>query len=108
MLSKLTSYSYRDKAKRQIGKTKDCTKFFDLLFLYYKLFLLFLGNSPSPTKKEDSLLKIGHAQSKELLQLFDIRGTSVARIQAFGDFKKFVSIDDAGIVYILQEISNKF
>ena len=85
---------------------------FNLITKIYMFFLshvlLFLGNSPSPTKKEDSLLKIGHAQSKELLQLFDIRGTSVARIQASGDFKKFVSIDDAGIVYILQEISNKF
>ena len=66
------------------------------------------ANSPSPTKKEDLQLKIGHAESKELLQLFDIRGTSVAKIQASKDFNKFVSIDDAGIVYILNEISNRF
>ena len=69
---------------------------------------LILGHTPSPTKKEDQKLKIGHPQSKELLQLFDIRGTSVAKIQASKDFNKFVSIDDAGIVYILNEISNKF
>jgi hypothetical protein len=52
--------------------------------------------------------KEGHGQTKELLQLFDIRGTSVTRIHASKDFKKFVTIDDAGIVYILEEIPSSF
>ena len=41
-----------------------------------------------------------------MLQLFDIRGTCVTRIFASEDFKKFVTVDDAGIVYILQEVDN--
>ena len=51
-------------------------------------------------------MKTGEGQAKELLQLFDIRGTCVTRIFASRDFKKFVTIDDAGIVYILEEVSN--
>ena len=49
---------------------------------------------------------LGEGQAKELLQLFDIRGTCVTRIFASEDFKKFVTVDDAGIVYILQEVDN--
>ena len=72
------------------------------------------GNSPaspcspfSPTKVEDEIIvKRGEGQAKELLQLFDIRGTCVTRIFASNDFKKFVTVDDAGIVYILQEVDN--
>merc|ERR1712004_83308 len=67
------------------------------------------GNSPaspcspfSPTKVEDEIIvKRGEGQAKELLQLFDIRGTCVTRIFASNDFKKFVTVDDAGIVYQL-------
>lgn len=50
--------------------------------------------------------KIGRPHAEELLQVFDIRGTAMTRIQASDDFKKFVTIDDAGIVYILEEIQN--
>ena len=61
----------------------------------------------SPIKLEDEeIVKRGEGQAKELLQLFDIRGTCVTRIYASNDFKKFVTVDDAGIVYILQEVDN--
>ena len=61
-----------------------------LFFIYFFNFFFFLGEG----------------QAKELLQLFDIRGTCVTRIFASEDFKKFVTVDDAGIVYILQEVDN--
>ena len=63
----------------------------------------------SPIKVEDeaeNIVKTGEGGAKELLQLFDIRGTCVTRIFASRDFKKFVTIDDAGIVYNLEEVFN--
>jgi hypothetical protein len=38
------------------------------------------------------------------MQLFDVKGSSVAKISASPDFKKFATLDDAGIVYMLKEI----
>ena len=72
---------------------------------YKYMFLLLPG--VSPLKKDfDECTKIGHKDSKELLQVFDIRGSAVTRIHASEDFKKFVTIDNAGIIYILEEINN--
>lgn len=62
-------------------------------------------SGPSPTKKDEfAASKVGKGQTKELLQIFDIRGTSVSRIYASKNFRKFVTIDDAGLVYVLQEV----
>ena len=70
-------------------------------------FLFFFLPGFSPTRKEFDLTeKTGQDDSKELLQIFDIRGSAVSKIHASEDFKKFVTIDNAGIVYILEEISN--
>ena len=72
--------------------------------MYY---ILIFHTGISPIKKEfEECTKVGHKDSKELLQVFDIRGSAVTRIHASEDFKKFVTIDNAGIIYILEEINN--
>jgi len=51
------------------------------------------------------VVKVGFSSvHKELLQVFELRGSSAARIYASQDFSKFVTIDDAGLLYILEEI----
>jgi len=71
------------------------------------------GQSPghSPIKREESLMsnsafKVGQDQHQELLQVFDIRGASLSKIDASANFDKFVTVDDAGIAYVLEEIVN--
>ena len=60
------------------------------------------------SKAEDESVictKIGcSSHSKELLQTFDVRGRNMNVIVANKQFDKFATIDDAGIVYILEEI----
>lgn len=53
----------------------------------------------------------GSSVQKELLQTFDIKGSSVAgRVWVNKEFTQFVTVDDAGILYILDEYipSTKF
>ena len=66
--------------------------------------LLFSGFSPTNKFEGGSITKVGNGKTKELLQIFDIRGTTLSKIFASDNFKTFVTIDDAGIVYILNEI----
>ncbi len=50
------------------------------------------------------MVKLGSAENKDLLQTFDIKGNSMSRIFASADFHKFVTVDDAGLAYVLEEI----
>lgn len=63
-------------------------------------------STKSPNNKYEftQVPKSGTNKTEELLQLFDIRGSSIRRIHVSSDFKRFVTIDDAGIPYILDEI----
>ena len=54
----------------------------------------------------NSAFKVGQDQHQELLQVFDIRGASLSKIDASANFDKFVTVDDAGIAYVLEEIVN--
>ena len=38
--------------------------------------------------------------------MFDISGTTLTHMHCSADYKKFVTIDDAGIVYILEQLPN--
>ena len=40
------------------------------------------------------------------LQVFDIRGGTMSKVVASDDFKKFVTLDDAGSAYFLTEIES--
>ena len=40
-----------------------------------------------------------------LFQLFNVKGSSATRIAVSPDFRKFATLDDAGIVYNLVEMS---
>ena len=50
------------------------------------------------------LSKSGSAGRHELLQTFDIQGSSVNRVWVNGEFSQFITVDDAGIYYILDEL----
>ena len=41
-----------------------------------------------------------------MFQVFEIRGGTMSKIIPSNDFKKFVTLDDAGSAYFLQEIEN--
>ena len=59
-----------------------------------------LPSSPVGRRK---LTKTGSGGQKELLQTFDIKGSSVNKVWVNKDFTQFVTVDDAGICYILDE-----
>jgi len=61
---------------------------------------LSLPSSPVGKRK---LTKTGSGGQKELLQTFDIKGSSVNKVWVNKDFTQFVAVDDAGICYILDE-----
>jgi putative heme degradation protein len=48
--------------------------------------------------------KVGGDGKKDLLQTFDIKGSSVSKVFVNQDFTQFVTLDDAGILYILDEL----
>ena len=51
------------------------------------------------------MVKVGLSPTnKELLQVFDVRGSSMAKIFACANFRRFVTVDDAGLAYVLEEI----
>eukprot|EP00090_Calanus_glacialis_P007925 TRINITY_DN16316_c0_g1_i1.p1 TRINITY_DN16316_c0_g1~~TRINITY_DN16316_c0_g1_i1.p1 ORF type:complete len:931 (+),score=202.36 TRINITY_DN16316_c0_g1_i1:124-2793(+) len=56
----------------------------------------------SPVGKR-KITKTGSFAQKELLQTFDIKGSSVNRVWVNNEFTQFVTVDDAGICYILDE-----
>ena len=62
--------------------------------------LLSLPSSPVGKRK---LTKTGSGGQKELLQTFEIKGSSVNKVWVNKDFTQFVTVDDAGICYILDE-----
>jgi hypothetical protein len=64
------------------------------------------GNKRSSRVFDDNyIVKVGPSSThKELLQAFELRGSSAAKIYASAEFSKFVTIDDAGLLYILEEI----
>jgi len=67
---------------------------------------------PGPGSKRGSralddsyMIKLSASSThKDLLQVFEVRGTSASKIFASADFAKFVTVDDAGLLYILEEI----
>ena len=61
---------------------------------------LSLPSSPVGKRK---LTKTGSGGQKELLQTFDIKGSSVNKVWVNKEFTQFVTVDDAGICYILDE-----
>ena len=61
---------------------------------------LSLPTSPVGKRK---ITKTGSFAQKELLQTFDIKGSSVNRVWVNNEFTQFVTVDDAGICYILDE-----
>ncbi|TRY73964.1 hypothetical protein TCAL_11343 [Tigriopus californicus] len=60
--------------------------------------------SPAHSPRSPRGNKVCALDSNHLLQMFDIKGSSVSRIFPAKDFQKFATIDDSGIVYILEEI----
>ena len=63
------------------------------------------GRRLSRHDPELSPFKVGNSSDqRELLQTFHLKGSSAARIFAGEDFKKFVTVDDAGLAYVLEEI----
>ena len=58
---------------------------------------------PSSPVGKRKLTKTGSGGQKELLQTFDIKGSSVNKVWVNKDFTQFVAVDDAGICYILDE-----
>ena len=70
--------------------------------LYFNVFLILPGKR---TSRSDHDHKIGGSPGqRDLLQTFHLKGSSAARIFAADDFKKFVTVDDAGLAYVLEEI----
>ncbi len=64
------------------------------------------GSKRGSRYDETFVMKVGPSpQNRELLQVFDIRGSSMSRIFASADFKRFVTVDDAGLAYVLEEIA---
>ena len=58
---------------------------------------------PSSPVGKRKLTKTGSGGQKELLQTFDIKGSSVNKVWVNKEFTQFVTVDDAGICYILDE-----
>lgn len=58
---------------------------------------------PSSPVGKRKITKTGSFAQKELLQTFDIKGSSVNRVWVNDEFTQFVTVDDAGICYILDE-----
>ena len=52
-----------------------------------------------------AVTKTGSSACPELLQTFDIKGSSAVMVSASRDFRRFATIDDAGIPYVLEEIA---
>ena len=71
-----------------------------LLFHRLKYFQFETGpfKAPAPLQKE------GFPSNPNLLQIFDIKGSALNKVYADKSFKKFATLDDAGIAYILKEI----
>jgi len=61
---------------------------------------------PSPMSPTSRYRKFGRGRQKELLQTFDMKGTSADKVYVNQDFTEFVTVDDAGILYILNEYKN--
>ena len=62
-----------------------------------------VSSLPSSPVGRRKLTKTGAGGQKELLQTFDIKGSSVNKVWVNKDFTQFVTVDDAGICYILDE-----
>ena len=62
-----------------------------------------ISSVPSSPVGKRKLTKTGSFSQKELLQTFDIKGSSVNKVWINNDFTQFVTVDDAGICYILDE-----
>jgi len=60
-----------------------------------------LISSPIAKRK---IAKVGGDGKRDLLQTFDIKGSSVSKVFVNQDFSQFVTLDDAGILYILDEL----
>ena len=67
--------------------------------------LRFPDNPSLPTSPvgKRKITKTGSFAQKELLQTFDIKGSSVNKVWVNKEFTQFVTVDDAGICYILDE-----
>jgi len=57
----------------------------------------------SPTGVRRRIAKVGREDKKEHLQSFNIKGSAVNKVFVNEDFSQFVTVDDAGILYILEE-----
>jgi len=64
-----------------------------------------LASLPPPTSPvgRRKVTKQGGQGRKELLQTFDVKGSLVNKVWVNPDFTQFVTVDDAGICYILDE-----
>ena len=62
-----------------------------------------MSSLPSSPVGKRKVTKTGSGGQKELLQTFEIKGSSVNKVWVNKDFTQFVTVDDAGICYILDE-----
>jgi len=69
----------------------------------HKRLLASLPPPTSPVGKRKVTKKQGAEGKKELLQTFDVKGSLVSKVWVNPDFTQFVTVDDAGICYILDE-----